>query len=279
MKGIYLVWYALLPLMCFSQNISKKCKTCGLTISQCKYKGNHESSSPIVDNSRFYTDYSKVRIGDYFYADGTFSHTLELAKTAIGVVFSTKTSEKDKALGYSHGYIMALKDAKKGRCSWGPEKSDISIIPNYDQCIRNDAINLLLDCNGLYYSRDTNIRRSTNNSFYYVNNNLSINKKRTSGWFVPSVGQWVLFLENLCGVKVEIRGSNYCHIYFDMNKAKTFLKKYNIACDEDYECYWTSNEATDIHAHMIVFSTTQEEKVYSVNKGTTRMRTRGIAAF
>lgn len=47
-----------------------------------------------------------------------------------------------------------------------------------------------------------------------------------------------------------------------MNVAKPYFKKYGISYDEDYECYWTSNECSNIHAQMIVFSTDQDTKIY-----------------
>jgi len=270
----------LLAMGTYAQNITKTCKTCNKPISQCTYKGHHPSPMVHVDKTKFLTDYSNIKIGDYFYIDGTYSHNLESGKTAVGVVFSTQTSEKDKLLGFHHGYIMALKDSKKGRCSWGPEETDIPIIPNYDEYKVEDARMLIKDIEGLTYSNDANIKRSSNNSFAFVRSSMPNKVKNTSGWFVPSVGQWVLFLQNICKTKVEIRPRGYSHyIYFDMNVAKPYLKKYGISYDEDYECYWTSNECSDIHAQMIVFSTDQDTKIYYVNKATTRMRTRGIAAF
>lgn len=274
---IFLVW---LSLTIHAQNVTKKCKTCNKPIAQCIYKGNHSSSTIAVDNSKFLTDYSKVKIGDYFYTDGTYSHSLEKTKKAIGVVFSLETSKKDQARGYNHGYIIALNDAKKGQCYWGPIMENIPSIPDCSLYNDKDPLFLENDLDGLTYSNNSVLYKSPKSSFLYLRNVSRIHKTKTSEWFVPAVGQWIVFLQNLCNVKVETYREGYGHYFkFNMEKAKPFLSKYHIAYDEDYCSYWTSNELDEKEAYMIVFLTDQECKIYNITKETSRMRVRGIAAF
>lgn len=271
---------ACLPLTLYAQNVQKRCKTCNKPIAQCTYKGNHPSSTNVVNNSKFLTDYSKVKIGDYFYSDGTYSHSLENTKKAVGVVFSLETSKKDQERGFNHGYIIALNDAKKGQCYWGPRMNDIPNIPDYSLYNDKDPLLLEKDFDGLTYSDNSILYKSPKCSFSYLRNITPIHKTKTSQWFVPAVGQWIAFLQNLCNVKVESYREGYGHYYrFDIKTAKPFLSKYHIAFDEDYCSYWTSNELDEKEAYMIVFLTDQECKIYNITKETSRMRVRGIAAF
>ena len=61
-----------------------------------------------------------LRIGDYFYSDGTFSTNLNTTKTVIGIVFQTNPrrigqAEKDalaaKGVSEPHGLVMSIKNA------------------------------------------------------------------------------------------------------------------------------------------------------------------------
>ena len=52
-----------------------------------------------------------VKVGDYFYSDGTWSSVYDNTKTLVGLVFSTNVSDADIAAGYTHGYVMALTNA------------------------------------------------------------------------------------------------------------------------------------------------------------------------
>ena len=62
----------------------------------------------------FYKDYNKVKIGDYFYADGTFSHEISSMKKVVGIVFTLNTSDKDKRCGRTHGQIIAIENCNSG---------------------------------------------------------------------------------------------------------------------------------------------------------------------
>lgn len=62
----------------------------------------------------FYKDYNKIKIGDYFYADGTFSHEISTMKRVVGIVFSLTTSEEEKRYGWTHGQIIAIENCNSG---------------------------------------------------------------------------------------------------------------------------------------------------------------------
>lgn len=66
---------------------------------------------------------SNPSVGDYYYADGTWSSTLE--KPCIGIVFKAgaagndQTSNYDSKLSTIHGYVVALHDALTTAGNWG----------------------------------------------------------------------------------------------------------------------------------------------------------------
>ena len=73
--------------------------------------------------------YSKIAVGDIFYAAGFWScgysaaggaTTINACKdisTPIGLVFSTSTTTFDQSLGYSHGFVVALEDYEDSNTS------------------------------------------------------------------------------------------------------------------------------------------------------------------
>ena len=69
-----------------------------------------------------------VKVGDFYYADGTWSTALDANKTCIGIVFQTDPSrigdkEKQvlaaKGVATPHGLVMSLKTVTKSLMSWG----------------------------------------------------------------------------------------------------------------------------------------------------------------
>lgn len=54
----------------------------------------------------FFTELNKLENGDILYEDGTFAHELSRSKLAICVVALTETSDYEKSMGWTHGYIL-----------------------------------------------------------------------------------------------------------------------------------------------------------------------------
>ena len=145
--------------------------------------------------SLFLEDYSQVRIGDYFYEDGSFSHEMVKGKTFVGIVFSLDTSDEEKAHGWTHGQIVATKNAynsiKNNTSSWG--------IPN--DIILQHAISKPNSWN-----RDTGYLIShldcvVNNPEFVpfliaARHNEPLPFGKTSGWYLPGVVQWRTLYKN-----------------------------------------------------------------------------------
>lgn len=90
-----------------------------------KYKNEVNEFSPtyhsyeIINGTKFYSDYSKLYVGDYVYEDGTFTHKLSSEKNVCGVVISLKTTSEEYKKGWTHGTIMAMSDVNGGeRFQW-----------------------------------------------------------------------------------------------------------------------------------------------------------------
>lgn len=132
----------------------------------------------------------RIRIGDYYYNDGTLSHEYQDSKECLGVVFSTDIIEIDK---YSHGYVVALYDAKKESNLlhlWRDVMGNISASSVKDKNDRIKCIieNLRTDYGGLFYSQgivdDGYIAINIAKNFH-----VELPAEKTSGWYLPSSGQ------------------------------------------------------------------------------------------
>lgn len=132
----------------------------------------------------------RIRIGDYYYDDGTLSHKYQKSKECIGIVFSTDTLEKDK---YSHGYVVALSDAKKDSNLlhlWRNfmNKNSTSSLKEKNANIEHIKNISRIDYGGLFNSQnivdDEYIAINIAKNFH-----IELPAGKTSGWYLPSSGQ------------------------------------------------------------------------------------------
>ena len=79
-----------------------------------------DTSEGTTTGETAFTPSLPLRIGDYFYSDGTYSTNLNTTKTVIGIVFQTNPrrigqAEKDalaaKGVSEPHGLVMSIKNA------------------------------------------------------------------------------------------------------------------------------------------------------------------------
>ncbi len=164
---------------------------------------------------------SDLKPGDYYYSDGTWSdgglrmidHSIGTitwtsplpdrdltnpdtgtSRECIGVVFSTCMSENDKALGWTHGYVLGLRlppgtVQDNGRTNWG-DGTDTPI-PNtpagfkyYDADLDGyTKTELVKNMDG--FSQDTYP------AFKYVINYPDPIPTGASSWFLPAIGQLI----------------------------------------------------------------------------------------
>ena len=179
-------------------------------------------------------------IGDYVYSDGTWGPLVYYEdKWPQAVIFSNYTSAEDRAAGYTHGYAMALRDAA-WPTAWAPEsevnvRPDYPETENVFETSSDSAPLLMMEnlgglttctvlnelylynyAQGNYYGLPgfeyTRARAAIPCAMRYgkedwvvaFGNTENITAfdapENTSGWFLPSVGQWYLCLANLGGI-------------------------------------------------------------------------------
>ena len=108
------------------------------------------------------------------------------------------TSTIDKGKGWIHGYAIALKNAAK-QVNWGPYNTDETSLSNS----LNDSILLKYNLDG--YTNTQKLLQAhgtlTNYpAFYYAltdYNNKHPAPPTSSGWYLPSSGQWFQLAKNL----------------------------------------------------------------------------------
>lgn len=141
---------------------------------------------------------SGVAVGQIYYSDGTYSSTYNSAKTAIGVVVSTTSDYCESGSGYGHGLVMALKNCTSATSTyaWRNAQSDAGL----DKI--NTAKKMYNNSKSGYLNTDTIVNNRTRTTmvtysstvfpaFYQaVNYSLGTAPEGSTGWFVPSIGQW-----------------------------------------------------------------------------------------
>lgn len=139
---------------------------------------------PFNFEEHFFFDYNSVRIGDWFYDDGSFSRNRSDLKNCVGIVFSLETSQLEQADGWTHGLIVAIRDAAEGE--WGPHDNlayphthystkDLEVLEKSPESFNN-------------YHTEYILRDSDINAFKMARGiGLDLPKGKTSGWYLPSI--------------------------------------------------------------------------------------------
>lgn len=155
--------------------------------------GNTTINGPEIANSYENYDFlNDLSVGNFLFSDGTYgSIPNNPGKTPIAIIFSTNTTSYDKSQAYTHGYAMALKDMTS-TYTWG-EKLDNSSLTNYNG---EDSYLKRMDMEGYknrLYENTTDYPAS-----YAAKNSYGVAAPTgTSGWFLPSSGQWFEIISNL----------------------------------------------------------------------------------
>lgn len=137
-----------------------------------------------------FNDYSQVKIGDYFYKDGTISHEMVKGKEIVGIVFSLETSDEEKKHGWRHGQIVALNDASPSVTAmkaWGIPTNSI-----LRYAIQNPKEVSIKEDNGYKISHLDCITNSQEYAPFYIASKykVSLPNGKTSGWYLPCLYQW-----------------------------------------------------------------------------------------
>lgn len=153
-------------------------------------------------------DYSNVRVGDYMLKDGTTVSPDEITKEqksqAIGIVaylyngcqgitYGVESALKDKGIEKPHGLVIALKDAGNGKGKY------------YEWSKVNYSITGYRDFNGQVFSAVDGLAKTdslTNIKDYPAFKAAKDYEKEvqapknTTGWYLPSIGEWFRMLNH-----------------------------------------------------------------------------------
>ena len=204
-----------------------------------------------------------AEIGDFVFSDGTWgSLAANPGKTPVAIIFLNVTTVTDQRAGYTHGYAMALKNVHSsgstvGTYKWANSNSDVSGIPN----ISTDT----------WKSRRADLEGLTNTSFintssypagYAAKTTFASQvaaPSGTSGWFLPSSGQWYYILVNLGGMSAT-PGNAWGWSNASSTAATNLNNKINVtgsgnydAFSNSYEYYWSSSEYSSSDAYYASF--------------------------
>lgn len=191
--------------------------------------------------------------GDIFFSDGSLAHNQEATakaetqgRTPIGIVVSidnksvdedaitalTNTQSKyvNRGNGF-HGLVLASKNAggntAPGDYKWSSGNTNVSELAKV-----NTYTGLLADMDGYKHTQTiVNLSSYTQNNYpaFYAavnfNSTLNCSNTATTGWFLPSSGQWMLVFKDFAGANMDspVILNGYAEIK-DIRKGETFTR-------------------------------------------------------
>jgi hypothetical protein len=231
------------------------------------------------------------QIGDIYYSDGTWSSTLDESKTPVGIIFSMATSTTDYNNGFTHGYVMALKNAASvvTWCSSSAAYYQTQLQTtltntaaleesNWDGLTETNAISGASDYNQTNYPA----------CYYAIDYSAALPSSGTSGWYLPSMGQWYLIVKNLGGVTSTPNNGYWTGTSINAVSAiNTYLNKAGssnvetIDCTSETRWYWCSSEYSSVYASIMNFDSIGYLGLNCTNKtyAGTGSRVRAVLAF
>jgi hypothetical protein len=243
-------------------------------------------------------------IGQYLYSDGTWG-SYDADKTVIGIVFSNTTSSTDRSHGWTHGYAMALQNAGSStNYQWYSSNSG-----NPTRTYISGVNNIMSDKDG--YSHSGYLQTSgyaagiaaKGYSAKDKNGNTVAAPSGTSGWYLPSCGQWYDILASLGGLVAasgkaytnstsswlqwyngDISGDTHNYSSLCASKLNVYLnglKSNGYSVDlfsNNGERYWSSSECGSYYAYGVHFLSDGYMYLFNYSK-TYSFRVRSVLAF
>ena len=250
--------------------------------------------------------YCKNGSGEGYLIPGDAPLTAAQQAACIGIVYSTDASRIGEAAkkvltdqGVTpHGLVMALTNASEG-CRWGNENKDENSSGNVGEPFKENTNQLLKQYSNIdgygetrwiidTYKDSGTTLQDTYSAFYHAsrygtadsNTDKYATPSNTTGWFIPSMGQWWDILSNLGGIDLSSyrdKTDSYTSIssaaptaVSNMNK---YLEKINDAMKFSTDTYfWSSSESLGYSACSVRFysdgylNLTSSYKDYSSNR-------------
>ncbi len=253
--------------------------------------GNITVNGPDIANSQENYDFlNDLSIGNFLFSDGSYgSIPNNPGKTPIAIIFSTNTTSYDKSQAYTHGYAMALKDMTS-TYTWG-EKLDNSSLTNYNgETSYLDRMDMEGYKNRLYENA-TDYPAS-----YAAKNSYGVAAPTgTSGWFLPSSGQWFEIISNLgslatTGISfdgwhgttenmISARVANSINNRFSALTSSSYDPFEVVTPTGESIFYWSSTEHSTNNALAVCFASDGSMLFATDKSKTATCRVRPIIAF
>ncbi len=138
-----------------------------------------------------------LAVGDLYYQDGSIAKTYISTKTPVGVVVCTTSDYCESGSGYGHALVMALKNCTSATSTyaWRNANSDAGLdkIDTGKKMYNNKSGYLNTDTIVKNRTRTTMVTYSQDvfPAFYQaVHYSLGTAPTGSTGWFIPSIGQW-----------------------------------------------------------------------------------------
>lgn len=218
----------------------------------------------------------ELALGDYLMSDGSLRKTLTDDEKAacIGVVFCIDQNrigeaEKNALNGNAHGLVLAKTPA--GHSSWASEAKGTTAVEGLTLTpTLADAYN---EISGLANSNAvwSNYEDGDYPPFTFAKeyNNTVPPPSNTTGWFLPSMGQWWDIYDNVCGIAEGIKqyrtsSSNRLYYYYsncactNFNKALDSMGGTQIS---GMNYFWTSSVESDTDARLALIYSIESERV------------------
>lgn len=221
----------------------------------------------------------ELKIGDYFYSDGTWSDgglrkryedgsmgiadpkpAPEEGKTVVGIVFQTNPSrigakEKEKlGAGNVHGLVMSVKNAAIDQ-KWGPVSQNEGLPKCYTKAENYKDISGYGNCEHIRSNRGNFDNYPAFKAADDYNKVCPV-PETTTGWYLPASGQWWDILQNLgrCPALADplqqSATDDQYHWYGQGNVSvvlNTWMEKIAADSKDDFfnDVFWSSSEYKD----------------------------------
>ncbi|MCH4241411.1 MAG: fimbrillin family protein [Prevotella sp.] len=243
--------------------------------------------------------------GQYLFSDGTWG-SYDANKTVIGIIFSNTTSSTDRSHGWTHGYAMALQDAGSAASTYYQWYSSNSGNPTGTNLMTADQI--MSDKDGYAHSgyiQSSGYAAGITAHGYTAKDksgNTVAAPSNTSGWYLPSIGQWYDICVSLGGMVTasekaytnsntgwlrwysgdDSSGKNYSSLCAsNLNVYLNALKNKGYSVDlfsNNSEICWSSSEYDSPYTYRVVFGAGGGMILELFNK-TDLYRVRSVIAF
>ena len=303
---------------------SYKAKTYGGTMPETALAANiRHTLAPTLKDIGAYT-FANAQVGDFYCKNdknegylipGDASLTKAQQDACIGIVYSTDVNRigtaatqalKKKGVNTPHGLVMALTNASEG-CRWGEYGKDENSGGADGEPFKANTDQLQKQYNNVdgyaethwiidTYGRDGNTAlKNTYTAFYHASRygtaESSTGKyaapEKTTGWFLPSMGQWWDILSNLGGIDLTSY-QNKTYSFTSIPDAapiavanmNTYLQKIGDATQFSTDTdFWSSSEYVRYRACNVAFTNNGYLRLHYDDKYSSRGRVRCSFAF